>query len=81
MRCRSSHGLRAAHDPSMTDPNQPKRPTQLDAHQRRVLSARGVYAPSTLVRYLKGEPVKPTSRARIEQTLREAGFEELVRTG
>lgn len=57
------------------------KPEFLDAHHERVISVRAVCDPRSVRKYLKGEDVLSTVRARIEDALRAEGFEKLVRKG
>jgi len=48
---------------------------QLAAHERRQLAATAEVAEETLRRYLRGDPIRGLSRARIERALRASGAE------
>jgi len=58
---------------------EPAPPVKATAHDVVRIAARAVCAPNTVKAYLRGEPGRSTTRAKIEQALHKCGLGALVR--
>jgi len=49
-------------------------------HEVRQISVESLTDPKTIVRYIRGEPVRPVCALRISRALRALGFDDAVRS-
>ena len=67
-----------AESAAMTDTT--KRKAKLPAHLLRAVSAEALADPRSVQKLLRGDPVSPMTRERIERALRERGLDHLLPT-
>lgn len=48
-------------------------------HQRRLIAARAVVDPRSVDRYFAEQPIRSTTETRVEQALRDLGFQRFLR--
>jgi len=55
-----------------------RRPKKLTAHTTRCIAAASATDPRTVRRFVKGQPMKSTTQARVERAIIELGFDHLL---